>query len=394
MISSSPVANKLGQSIQTPAASAPAKVYFYLYVKAINCINIKDSTFQVVFHQYLQWHPTAVEFEFFRSNQDTGIGSESLHVPRILPSNMLELIQEEEETRGNKTAVHLLVDGGLDVWGTKIAIKEAEKGKPLLGLSRKYQMIISAPTQLVDFPMDIQHFHMFFESMTTTEHVLYFPTIIYPRVLSLEFGAFASDPDYIFHDPVVEFAAFGESPNSYACCTVSFKLERIVAGTMFRVFIPCAMLTLLCLSLFVINYQESADRLSVIVTLILALVAFLYVVAENSPPIPYLTLADKYITCSLIYVSLLTLYVVVAASGTCIQSVETDVNVGWACLGVWGVIQIVFLCVGYVAKKRNLANLPLSYSELSDAGLLVDDMDGKDVSVSSAKVLYDKYKED
>ena len=177
--------------------------------------------------------------------------------------------------------------------------------------------------------------------MQTTSLIIYKPCFIYPEVLHLEFGSYASDPDYTFHEPVVEFAAFGEV-NKYACCTVTFKLSRIYTGLLMRVFLPCSMLTLLCLSVFFIPFADVADRLAVIVTLILALVAFLYVVSENSPPIPYLTLGDQYITSSLVFIAIATLYVCVAVTNPVNMHTDRDTTIGWIFLALWGALQVVF----------------------------------------------------
>lgn len=360
-------------------------VYMYYYIKAITNVSVKDSTFKVVYHQYLHWHPSADEYASFVAGD-----MEKVTVPRILPSNCLEVHAEEEEVRGNCTAVHLLEDHGLDIWGTEMTFdtNETTRDKPLLGISRKYQVTISSGVQLQSFPVDVQHLHMFFESMQTTALVIYKPTYVYSEALNLEFGAYASDPDYTFHDPVVEFNSFGDVPNAYACCTVTFKLTRIWTGLMMRVFLPCSMLTLLCLSVFFIPFMDVADRLAVIVTLVLALVAFLYVVSDNSPPIPYLTLGDEYITASLGFVSLTTLYVCVAVTDPVNMNTKLDTTIGWIGLALWGSIQIVYVCMAYVAQQQGAAQLGLSYSELSDAGLLDLQSTVREVKRSQVKMLY------
>ncbi|KAJ1434166.1 hypothetical protein B484DRAFT_446830 [Ochromonadaceae sp. CCMP2298] len=202
-------------------------------------------------------------------------------------------------------ALHLLVDGGLDIWGSPVKIAG---GKKMLGISRKYHVVISSCFQLREYPLDLQHLHMFFESMETTATIQYRPALTHETCLDLEFGAIASDSDYIFHAPVVEFNAFG----GYACCTISLKLERRFRGVFFRIFVPCGVLTALCFSVFFIPFGDVADRLGVLVTLILALVAFLYVVGDTTPPIPYLTLCDEYINGALSFVTVLTAWVCIA----------------------------------------------------------------------------------
>jgi len=366
----------------------PRKVFMYLYVKAITNVSTKDSTFKLFYHQYLQWYATQAEFDKFQQG-DTA----EIFVPRILPTNCVEVTSEEDELRGSPTAVHLVKDGEPDIWGevaTFATDDENVEKRPLLGISRKYQVTLSSPMRLQDYPLDVQHLNVFFEAMQTTAHIIFLPSFIYSDTVNLEFGAFASDPDYKFFPPAVEFTAFGDPPSDYACCTVTFKLQRIVRGVLFRIFIPCAMLTLLCFSVFFIPYTDVADRLGVIVTLILALIAFLYVVSENTPPIPYLTLGDQYITSSLGLVSLLTLYVCIAGLNTVVDSVTIDADAGWVSFAIWGAYQLAFCVYARVVLNRANAQIPLSFTELSNLDLLEEQSDSCTVPKAAVKMLYKK----
>ena len=197
-------------------------VYVFFYIKAVNRISLKESTFNVIYHQYLQWYPTKRELELFQSNQ-----IEDIFIPRILPSNAIEILLEEEEVRDSKQPLHLLYKSNntRDIWGKSIKVPTEE---PFFAISRKYEVVISSPLQLNDYPLDIQHLHIFFEATSQSLKIL--PTIIYDKILVLEFGALASDPDYKFHKPVVEINEFGEYANTYSCCTITLKLERKFTG--------------------------------------------------------------------------------------------------------------------------------------------------------------------
>ena len=69
-----------------------------------------------------------------------------------------------------------------------------------------------------------------------------------------------------------------------------------------------AIVYLLIVSMFVIfvmdPVEDFADRINICLTLILAAVAFLYVVGEQLPKVPYLTLLDKLLLISFFFIFL------------------------------------------------------------------------------------------
>lgn len=359
----------------------PRTVYHYYYLKAVSNVNMKENSFRVFYHQYLSWYPTDEEMATFTAAKKAGSSSvEGVFVPRILPSNAIEIASEEDELRGSSMALHVLEDGGLDIWGARVKISS---GKAMLGISRKYQVLLSSCFQLREFPLDLQHLHIFFESMETSATIIYRPAITYETVLDLEFGAIASDADYIFHPPVVEFNVFSE----YACCTVTLKLERRFRGVFFRIFMPCGVLTALCFSVFFIPYADVADRLGVLVTLILALVAFLYVVSEQTPPIPYLTLCDEYINGTLSFVTMLTVWVCVGSTKWGVVNQYQDSLAAAAAVSVWVLGHVIIILMAYRAKASSMNLLKSSYSDLSDAGLLEQASTSISIATAEARII-------
>lgn len=162
---------------------------------------MKEQTFHIQFHQYLQWTPTKEEYtEILRDPESAGVFK-----PHFIPSNAVSVESEVEESRGGMHALHVLLPGMLDVWGEEAKMKENEI---LFGLSRKYEVTVSSPLELSRFPFDVQSLHIFFESMSTTDILILMPCTTRGEVLDLELGAMASDPDYKMHQPVVEFNAF------------------------------------------------------------------------------------------------------------------------------------------------------------------------------------------
>ena len=373
------------QDIRMPKPSLgndaePVKLYVYLYVKAVMEMDEQMQTFKVIYHLYLQWNPSDAEWKLY----DEG-GADAITVPHLKPSNSLEH-EDEEESRGGVPVVHVLETGGFDIWGEQVHLPE---GIPrLLGISRKCKSIFSSPYNLAYFPFDLQHLHMFFESLETTRTALLFPCIMKTNVVALEIGTIASDSDFELLPPAAEFSAFGEDDCQYACFTCTLKLKRISDGTIIRIFLPCALLTLLCLSIFFIDHLDVPSRLSVLITLVLALVAFLYVISANLPAIPYLTVADKFVTGCLCYTGLLTLY-------SCLAGVINDVTphvdrlCGWVALGIWVLLPVYGAFCKWWCTRKNNNLISMSYSKLLDSNIM-DQVEARVdyVSSTSAAVLY------
>ena len=66
---------------------------------------------------------------------------------------------------------------------------------------------------------------------------------------------------------------------------------------------PQLLLTLMSLSVFAVPTGDVADRLSVILTLVLTSVAFKFVMAQSLPKIPYNTALDWYVLVSFLILS-------------------------------------------------------------------------------------------
>jgi hypothetical protein len=184
------------------------KVYLYVYVKAVSAIDCINQSFVVQFHQYLQWVPTKAEYSGFISNP---VSYRPAFVPTYAPSNAREIEHVEEEVKvGQKNAIHLLMHDSTDIWGEKV--DSLENDQVLFGFSHKYRVSISCPMNLHNFPFDVQSLHIFFECLNSTNEVLLYPTLIKDSCCEMELGTMASSPEFKFHQPTIEFAAFGDAP--------------------------------------------------------------------------------------------------------------------------------------------------------------------------------------
>lgn len=77
---------------------------------------------------------------------------------------------------------------------------------------------------------------------------------------------------------------------------IRFRLQRIPRFYIFQIIIPLFLIVSLGFLASTLHLSELADRLSIILTLLLTTVAFKYMVAEYIPRVPYITVLDKYVT--------------------------------------------------------------------------------------------------
>jgi hypothetical protein len=77
---------------------------------------------------------------------------------------------------------------------------------------------------------------------------------------------------------------------------IRFRLQRIPRFYIFQIIIPLFLIVSLGCLASTLHLSELADRLSIILTLLLTTVAFKYMVAEYIPRVPYITILDKYVT--------------------------------------------------------------------------------------------------
>ena len=95
-----------------------------------------------------------------------------------------------------------------------------------------------------------------------------------------------------------------EEMRRYPLLHIYFIAQRRAAYYMWNIALPNFLLSVLVFTSFAIAEEDLADRLSVTLTLVLTSVAFKYMVAQELPRINYLTLLDKYVLLSFVFLAL------------------------------------------------------------------------------------------
>ena len=124
--------------------------------------------------------------------------------------------------------------------------------------------------------------------------------------------------------------SFGKSEHvkmmNYSCYIFKIHIRRRSSFFLINVALIMFMITVLCFSAFAVDSSDTADRLSVCLTLLLTSVAFKLVVSGSLPPVPYLTLLDKYVFSCMVFIFLIS---VENVSAGLISTVTTRKSFEW-----------------------------------------------------------------
>jgi len=149
---------------------------------------------------------------------------------------------------------------------------------------------------LHDFPFDRQNLNISFK-MVGFEKDQALKIMLYGDKIRVHIAAAAILNEWTI-EPVIE--QFGIQRHEKHCGPTSleirFRLQRIPKFYIYQIIIPLFLIVSLGFLSSTINFVDIADRLSIILTLLLTAVAFKYMVAEYLPRVPYVTILDKYVT--------------------------------------------------------------------------------------------------
>ena len=160
----------------------------------------------------------------------------------------------------------------------------------------------------------------------------------------------------------------------------------------------CAMLSIATLSNFAIPVTEVGDRVSFLITNILAFVAFQFIITSSLPMTPYLSLLDKYTLSSFVYLTVLMGVVGILSrvfrdpQTEEVTDLETYILVDnilfFVSLGVVALIQIYFMMKALYVRRLELKKLDMNMVQLIDVD---SDPNDTPIKVSGKSELPDCY---
>jgi cadmium resistance protein CadD (predicted permease) len=95
---------------------------------------------------------------------------------------------------------------------------------------------------------------------------------------------------------------------------LEFSAERRVQHYLLKVVLPLVLIVLMSWAVFWIDPSHAASQVSVATTSMLTLIAYRFAVGADVPPLPYLTLLDRFILASTLLVFLSLVEVLVTSS--------------------------------------------------------------------------------
>jgi len=138
--------------------------------------------------------------------------------------------------------------------------------------------------------------------------------------------------------------------------TLRMKIARKWSIYFWRIGIFTMILSMCALSVFTLDKDDDRDdRYGMLLTLLLAAVAFQYIINSELPKLPYLTLMDKYVLFSFAYLFLGIVFVTIGAWFE--VSDATDIAFLWVLVAVFVVFHIWFIATAYFARKYELKKL-------------------------------------
>ena len=198
--------------------------------------------------------------------------------------------------------------------------------------------------------------------------------------------AFSAIPDFEAQRVIVEFAV---REDCWGQVKIRIQMARLPEGTLGRIASLCALLGISTLCTFSMDpVNNHTDRVNFLITLILAFVAFQFIVSSSLPDAPYLTILDKYTLSSFTYIVTLqgVLCIIERASSDVPYRIYIDNILFFVCLGVVLLIQGGFILRGFLARHKEFKKLQLGMRQLDEVN---DDKSSTPINVYGSDLLQD-----
>lgn len=141
------------------------------------------------------------------------------------------------------------------------------------------------------------------------------------------------------------------------------KMKRRYFAVVTNQMAPMVVLTGLSLSACSLDAEnEITDRLVVLITILLTIVSFHFIIATELPNVPYLTFIDKYILAAYLF---LALNCIETAFGKYIGE-ENDKYTFKYMLLIWIFYQLYFLCSAVYARISEIKKLNMDSAEIEE----------------------------
>jgi len=170
--------------------------------------------------------------------------------------------------------------------------------------------------------------------------------------------------------PFVQVHEFARhtSDEQFPALVLMIPFRRRSGFYLWRVLLIIVFITVMSWVTFAMDPTDGfANRMNIVVTLFLSIVAFLFAIADNLPKVPYLTFMDKVITLSFIWLFLtavenFVVYLLHEGVYGTIGSTIDYISLGAFPIGYFAIIIFMYIIMqisGQVAKHRLHARFPV-----------------------------------
>ena len=274
MINTSPIQSYLARP---NAEFGPTEVMVGIYIKDIFKVDEIDQTFEVDFWLELRWQderliscPEKTKTNTFRNN------IEGIWHPLIVVLNQRQLTKNLE---------------GVIITPDKTVIYE-----------QRYQGLISSTLDLQDFPFDKQELEIKISSFAYGPKEV--KLIKNQRLTGL--SQLLSLPNYSVNLGSTNIITLHNQQLKRDFMVFDYRLElkRYSSYYKSKVIFPLVLIILMSYGVFWLSPQQVVPQITIAVTSILTLMAYLFSVEQRLPQVPYLTAMDKFLIGSMLLVFL------------------------------------------------------------------------------------------
>jgi len=326
---------------------------FYINVERLTNVNLVDQTFHCQFDMVLLWRATEDDYRRYKEDR---LSYQPSFIPIVkFPNGKIE---HQELKKSDGQSYVLFSEGVHDIWG----ITHQDKNMRCTHLNQCMITVsgeFNEPFELENFPMDVQDLQLSFTVVKNTEYIVFEP--VPHNSMTGEVKLMNMNiADYEMFKPFWEFwlETYDRKDGSMQWCYATFrmKIARKWQIYFWRIGIFTMILSMCALAVFTLDHEEYvAERYDILLTLMLSAIAFQYIIHEELPKLPYLTLLDIYVLFSFGFV----FFVICCVSIGVVFSInaEADHYFFYLAAALFVLFHIWFVTKSYRARKYEMKKI-------------------------------------
>lgn len=361
----------------------PREVEIYFYLWRIHHIDTVAQSFSISVTVSLSWIEDDAHKNFKSETFEDGDESSwKLKDFKWNPQVKFNSVLEEDEIEHedwfrvtpmvlSRKSINTKANITKDVW-MKSYRDSNEQMRVTQFMRRK--LTVSEAFELKNFPFDIQPLHIQFSSSWDCKNVLLtfnktMPSSMDPNPLDSQEWEFhkprliAYDMDWRDDDqPLLSLSSQSVSGARYSRAYIALTVKRKPEYYLWNIYVMLLILGTLSFTVFSVDPQETGDRLGIMLTLVLALVAFKLVLVQMLPSISYLTMLDVYTLGSIQLMFFISIFnAILPALGLYGQVLITAdfvvLVIGaimWISINVWFILKTIYLTTSRNAEIKQI----------------------------------------